>query len=724
MPRNITVTFADGSKHIYANAPDDISPDVVQARAEKDFGKSVSALDGGRGGYSAESEIPGGRKAGFFENIMPNTQTPANIAAGLVKGASNIGATLLRPFETSEENKARRAKITQALQMITGANPESYGFGAGELASETLATLPVGGALGKAVGAIPKIAPKFASGVSAVTQPIANALASGGFRTGLEPGVANLLTRAVGGAGTGAATAGLINPEDTTSGAVVGAVLPTVGAGLVKKGAKFSGWLWDAMSGRLGDVKAGAIARKLAGGDIDAIRAVNAIAPADISAGQAASGANIDNAGWAALDALAREENIGNKFTRQEALQNNKILDKLSTLATGATPTESRAAARQSKAVLGAVTTPMRETELAAAGTAGKLLPELEQKVEKFTEAADIADKWSKNWAPSTAKAQQSADVYRQNAKDAADRIAALEAHGLKPLKTDEIVSAIESKLTDPDIALNREANAGLTRATQMLKDWTNEHGIITPDALYAIRKNGLKGVIDDLYPSATENERKKYAQKVLKEVVPLIDDALEKSGATGWKDYLKTFSSGMHDIEQRQMADAARNLYQSGNKKAFLDLVRGRNPDAVSDVFGYGKEDFSKEMGSLYPEFLKIAHQVERDMSLKELGARGSKQLDRALAEQQSLFSKATMFLKPAVRVGLQDFKNRVNDKTYKLLVTKMESGATANELLNALPTSERNKVLNIMANSENWNPALTGAARNALVSSNNSNR
>ena len=53
MPRNITVTFADGSTHVYQNAPDNVSPDQVSARAAKEFGKSVKALDGGRGAAPA-----------------------------------------------------------------------------------------------------------------------------------------------------------------------------------------------------------------------------------------------------------------------------------------------------------------------------------------------------------------------------------------------------------------------------------------------------------------------------------------------------------------------------------------------------------------------------------------------------------------------------------------------------------------------------------------------
>ena len=56
MPRNITVTLGDGSTHTYQNAPDNITPEMVQARAQKEFGQSVSHIDGGSGGVPSGSE--------------------------------------------------------------------------------------------------------------------------------------------------------------------------------------------------------------------------------------------------------------------------------------------------------------------------------------------------------------------------------------------------------------------------------------------------------------------------------------------------------------------------------------------------------------------------------------------------------------------------------------------------------------------------------------------
>lgn len=51
MPRDVTITFGDGSSHIYNNVPDNVTPEQATARAQKDFpGKQVTHLDGGRGG--------------------------------------------------------------------------------------------------------------------------------------------------------------------------------------------------------------------------------------------------------------------------------------------------------------------------------------------------------------------------------------------------------------------------------------------------------------------------------------------------------------------------------------------------------------------------------------------------------------------------------------------------------------------------------------------------
>jgi len=77
MPRNITVTFDDGSQHVYQNAPDDVTPEEVTTRAQQEYGKGVKALDGGR---------PAKEKS-FLESAG---DTLKNVGTGFLKGLSSL----------------------------------------------------------------------------------------------------------------------------------------------------------------------------------------------------------------------------------------------------------------------------------------------------------------------------------------------------------------------------------------------------------------------------------------------------------------------------------------------------------------------------------------------------------------------------------------------------------------------------------------------------------
>lgn len=72
MPRNITITFDDGTSHVYQNAPDNATPQAVYERAAKDFaGKKIVNLDGGRSkGPAVRGAIP---VADGIVNAVPET---------------------------------------------------------------------------------------------------------------------------------------------------------------------------------------------------------------------------------------------------------------------------------------------------------------------------------------------------------------------------------------------------------------------------------------------------------------------------------------------------------------------------------------------------------------------------------------------------------------------------------------------------------------------------
>ena len=154
-------------------------------------------------------------------------QTVGNLGAGAIRGAGSIGATIIRPFETAEENAARRQAIDQFFAE-RGAEPESMAYGAGKLATEIVGTLPIGGIIAAPVKAIGRAIPAIAD----YAAPVAKALETGGFTSGLKTQGVPLSTklgsigaRLVGGAATGGATALAIEPtvNEAQTGAATGA---------------------------------------------------------------------------------------------------------------------------------------------------------------------------------------------------------------------------------------------------------------------------------------------------------------------------------------------------------------------------------------------------------------------------------------------------------------------------------------------------------------------
>lgn len=171
------------------------------------------------------------KKRGTYDDILeqqPKRGTLGNVALGALKGASDIGATLLTPVDwalnktglSDMTNDQRRASLAQFFQ--ENADPESLAFKGGALSTQIAGTAGVGGTLAKGAALIPGVA----------KTAIPSALASGGFRLGkpaattLAGKAGNLALRTAGGAAVGGTSAALVNPEDAATGALLGGALP------------------------------------------------------------------------------------------------------------------------------------------------------------------------------------------------------------------------------------------------------------------------------------------------------------------------------------------------------------------------------------------------------------------------------------------------------------------------------------------------------------------
>mgnify|MGYP001050587390 CR=1 FL=1 len=175
-------------------------------------------------------------QAGRFGNLLTRLpsnagkelmQDAGNLLGGAVRGAGSIGATLVAPYDIVQDlragkglsldsNRQRRSDMDWALQDL-GAQPDSMAFKGGKLGAEIAGTAGAGGLIAKGAAMLPG---------AANIAPLIESIGSGGFRAGGMQGLGGLATRAAGGAITGGASAGLVNPEDAGVGAMVGGAVP------------------------------------------------------------------------------------------------------------------------------------------------------------------------------------------------------------------------------------------------------------------------------------------------------------------------------------------------------------------------------------------------------------------------------------------------------------------------------------------------------------------
>ena len=182
------------------------------------------------------------------------------VAAGLGKGAGRIGlgaqhyagkgisavgdltgqsGAISRSGQWLIDDAAQGRKNLEA-QIAPFRKESPVATGAGELGGEILATLPVGGLLAKAGGALLPSAVKS----TPAAQKVLSAIRSSGTKLGTPAAtttagkLADLGIRSAGGAITGGVTAGLVDPEQAKMGALIGGAFPltTVAAGAVGRG--------------------------------------------------------------------------------------------------------------------------------------------------------------------------------------------------------------------------------------------------------------------------------------------------------------------------------------------------------------------------------------------------------------------------------------------------------------------------------------------------------
>ncbi len=606
------------------------------------------------------------------------------------------------------------------------------------------------------------------------TTPLSTSLETGGFRTGL-PATTSRTTRALvsgaGGAGAAGGGALVVEPEAAPEAAAVGFVLPQVLPPVAKVLAKGGGAVVDALSGRTPDMRANELIRTAANNEVNALR--QAIASRQIPMRDAQPDvpvsrliADLDMPVLQALLARAEQrdpQQVVNAFRKRES---QDIVNELTRIAGGPTAETARAARKSAKESLTGITGPMREEAFEAARTTGEVVPKLKtiaadaradvkeavDRVRRFIPAIDRAEEWAKSWVASGGARAASAGlaprppvrytfpgelmgVAERRAGEAAQEslraggraraaenvLESMRARGIEPIESGKITGSLNGLLRDPEIATNREAAAAIPRIVDMVNDWTNEYGIVTPEALYAIRKNGVAGVIRELNPNLDAKSQDKFAARVLTEMKPFFDKAIEKAGGKGFGDYLRSVESGMSSIKGMELADQVRKLYAKGTpeaKQQVIDLVRGESPEIIEELFGSGRYQISKEMAKDMPFLTKLADTLDLDRKAVQQAAAGRAALTEAEKKGSArvrfpFFTRAST----AVNEVVAGLEQRMKAETLDVLIRAAQSGREFNRVLNQIPARERNVFLKQFKDAESWNKFAGQVAQAAQV-------
>lgn len=449
--------------------------------------------------------------------------------------------------------------------------------------------------------------------------------------------------------------------------------------------------------------KAATIVRNALGPDApQVLNALKASSGQAVSPGQAT--ANINSPTWQALvdRAMQRDPRF---LEALKASQGDVSLNALSKLAGGATATETRAANELTKQNLNAVTGPMREAALKGANLGKYVASEAAAR-----EANDLAI-----LAGSGAKLDP-----QQFVAQATGAEKALRSVGVKPLESESLIRSISATADNPAFAGNDLISGAVKNVADDIAKWTGQGGVIDANALEAIRKNSVNAAIAKLRPGADATAQRNLAAGVLSKIKPAIDDAIEAAGGTGWRDYLSTHAKGMQKIAEKNLTGEALNLWKN-NKDSFVKLVQGESPEAVEKILGPGNYDIAKEVSDNAMTVLRDqAAKAIRDAKIKGQVTAGQDALKELMAQNISKWRLPSYLsvVASSANKGLEYLESKIGKSTLAKLTEALKTPESAANLIETLPATERNRVLNLLTNPQEWKPGAGVAVKNAFVS------
>lgn len=524
-------------------------------------------------------------------------------------------------------------------------------------------------------------------------------LIGAGAGTLVAPGVGTA-TGAVGGAGLGY---GMAKEALNLADVYIGGKAPRQGAAQVTEpvrnvlegatfetGGRLLGPALGYLGGKIADLrqipqqKAAEIARNALGPDLpEVLNALRASQGQGVSAAQAT--ANLNSPTWQALidRATARDPRF---LLALEKSQGDVSVNALAKLAGGSTAAEARGTAEQAKINLNQITGPQRESVIKRVNLGQYVADEANVRA-----ANDLAV-----LAGSGAKIDPAQFVAQATGAEKA-----LRSVGIKPLESAPLIQRISSTSNNPAFAGNDLISGAVKNVADDIAKWTNSGGVIDAAALEAIRKNSVDAAIAKLRPGADATAQRNLAAGVLSKIKPAIDDAIEAAGGAGWREYLSAHAKGMSAINEKKLAGKALELFKN-DKDAFVKLVQNETPDVVEKILGPGRYNIATELAdSTMAVLQEQAKKRLTDIAVKEQVGAGQEALKQLLLDNMSKLRVPSYLSAVAATTNkaLQILENKIGAKTMGTLTEGLKTPEGAVKLLETLPASDRNRVLQLIS-------------------------
>jgi len=482
------------------------------------------------------------------------------------------------------------------------------------------------------------------------------------------------------------------------------------------------------------EVKAASIASQALGQDLPKVLSILKNAPEGASVAEIT--ASLNNPTWQSLISNALERDP--QFLRKVKLfGEEESLKALSKLAGGTNASEVRGVLETAKKNITTMTTPQRESALNRANlgkqvadyeaTAGRLSEQASSEVQKvrdlinagelaqasarldmikrglpvgaskYTYKDELAQKAFNEWSDKAAQASLDLGQGARFAQSAAD---SLRSVGIKPLEGSQLAQNILRITDNPSFAGNDLLANSVKNVADDIAKWTNSNGVIDAQALNAIRKHSVNSAIQKLRPGIDQTSERNLASKVLTEIKPFIDNAIEGAGGVGWKKYLEDYTKGMQTIAQRKLSGEAMRLYKT-NPDEFVRLVQNESPEAVEKILGSGKYNIAAELADSTMGVLRDqANKRLTQLSVSEQSTEGQKAVAE-LVKQNTAFIRLPSFINVFAAAGnkaISEYEKALGVKTMKTLTEAMKNPQSAANLLEALPTNEKNRVTQLL--------------------------